>query len=181
MKKLISTIGAMGLLMVGLATPAHAHETHVIEGGDTFWMLSKEKDIPLGDILKLNPDEDVMNLEIGSTVILPPEADTVAPTKKQVDRQSAPKVERQAKPRESGVWDHIAQCESGGDWSINTGNNYFGGIQFSKTSWDAMGGQEFAEYPHHASKAEQIIVAEKLQDVQGWGAWPVCSKKIGLR
>lgn len=171
MKKFISTIGATGLLMVGLATPAHAHETHVIESGDTFWMLAEEKDIPLENILKLNPDEDVMNLEIGSTVILPPEADAVTPTKRQVERQSAPK------PRTSGVWDRLAQCESGGDWSINTGNGFFGGLQFGLSSWKAVGGEG---YPHHASKSEQIARAEKLQDIQGWGAWPACSKKLGL-
>lgn len=79
------------------------------------------------------------------------------------------------------VWDELAECESGGDWTINTGNGFFGGTQFSKTSWDAMGGTEFAPYPHQATREEQIAVAERLQAVQGWGAWPLCSQKIGLR
>lgn len=91
------------------------------------------------------------------------------------EAKSAPVVQKES------VWDRLAECESGGDWSINTGNNYFGGVQFAKTSWDAMGGQEFAAYPHQASKEEQIIVAERVLEVQGWKAWPACSAELGLR
>lgn len=75
------------------------------------------------------------------------------------------------------TWDAIAACESGGDWSINTGNGFYGGVQFTLSSWQATGGQG---YPHQASKAEQIKRADILQDMQGWGAWPVCSRKIGV-
>ncbi|GAB3189070.1 resuscitation-promoting factor Rpf [Nesterenkonia suensis] len=77
----------------------------------------------------------------------------------------------------SGVWDRLAQCESTGDWSINTGNGYYGGLQFSLQSWQAVGG---SGYPHQASKQEQIHRAEKLQAIQGWGAWPSCSAQLGL-
>lgn len=77
-----------------------------------------------------------------------------------------------------GVWDRLAQCESGGNWSINTGNGYYGGLQFSLGSWRAVGG---SGYPHQASKAEQIARAEALKARQGWGAWPSCTKKMGLR
>jgi hypothetical protein len=76
------------------------------------------------------------------------------------------------------TWDRLAQCESSGDWHINTGNSYYGGLQFSLASWRAVGG---SGYPHQASKAEQIRRAEKLLDMQGWGAWPACSAKLGLR
>lgn len=75
------------------------------------------------------------------------------------------------------TWDAIAFCESTNRWDINTGNGFYGGLQFTLSSWKAVGGEG---YPHHASKAEQIKRAEKLQDLQGWGAWPVCSKKLGL-
>ena len=75
------------------------------------------------------------------------------------------------------TWDAIASCESTNRWDINTGNGFYGGLQFTLSSWKAVGGEG---YPHHASKAEQIKRAEKLQDLQGWGAWPVCSKKLGL-
>ena len=75
------------------------------------------------------------------------------------------------------TWDRLAQCESGGNWAINTGNGFYGGVQFTLTSWRAVGGQG---YPHQASKAEQIDRAEKLLAIQGWGAWPSCSKQLGL-
>ena len=71
-------------------------------------------------------------------------------------------------------WDEVAECESGGDWSINTGNGFYGGLQFTIESWNAVGGDDFASRPDFASRDEQIIAAERLEDVQGMGAWPVC-------
>lgn len=76
------------------------------------------------------------------------------------------------------AWDRLAACESGGNWSINTGNGYYGGLQFSLSSWRGVGGQG---YPHQASKAEQIRRAEMLRASGGWGHWPACSAKLGLR
>lgn len=76
------------------------------------------------------------------------------------------------------IWADLAQCESGGNWSINTGNGYFGGLQFSLSSWKWVGG---SGYPHQASRAEQIRRAEKLLSLQGWGAWPACSSRLGYR
>jgi resuscitation-promoting factor RpfB len=79
---------------------------------------------------------------------------------------------------DTSKWDQIAKCESGGDWSINTGNGYYGGIQFDKQTWNAYGGSQFASRPDLASKAEQIAVAEKVRDDRGgYSAWPVCGKK----
>ena len=80
----------------------------------------------------------------------------------------------------SSVWDAVAQCESGGNWSINTGNGYYGGLQFSASTWKAFGGHQYASNAHLASKAEQIAVAQRTLAVQGPGAWPTCSKKAGL-
>ena len=74
-------------------------------------------------------------------------------------------------------WDALAQCESGGDWGINTGNGYYGGLQFALGSWEAAGG---SGYPHEASAAEQVHRGEILQDMQGWNAWPTCARQIGL-
>jgi pyruvate/2-oxoglutarate dehydrogenase complex dihydrolipoamide acyltransferase (E2) component len=76
----------------------------------------------------------------------------------------------------SSVWDKVAQCESGGNWNTNTGNGYYGGLQFSASTWRAYGGSGSA---HNASRAEQIAVAERVLAGQGWGAWPVCSRKAG--
>lgn len=78
----------------------------------------------------------------------------------------------------NGVWDQIAACESGGNWSINTGNGFYGGLQFTLASWQAVGG---TGYPNQASPSEQIARAVILQSRQGWGAWPACSAKLGLR
>lgn len=71
-------------------------------------------------------------------------------------------------------WDTVAQCESGGNWSINTGNGYYGGLQFSASTWAAYGGTQYASTADQASKAQQIEIAEKVLAGQGKGAWPVC-------
>ena len=79
-----------------------------------------------------------------------------------------------------GVWDRVAACESGGNWSIATGNGYYGGLQFSASSWRAAGGTRYASMPHRATKAQQIAAGQQLLRMQGPGAWPVCSRKAGL-
>src|SRR5690349_11943086 len=76
-------------------------------------------------------------------------------------------------------WDAIAQCESGGNWSINTGNGFYGGLQFTKGTWRAYGGTKYASTANKASRSEQIAIAEKVLRGQGIGAWPVCGKKSG--
>jgi len=75
------------------------------------------------------------------------------------------------------VWDKLAQCESSGNWAINTGNGFGGGLQFTPSTWHAFGGSGRAQ---DASRVEQIIVAERVLAKQGWGAWPACSRKLGL-
>jgi len=77
------------------------------------------------------------------------------------------------------VWDRVAQCESSGNWNINTGNGFFGGLQFTASTWRAFGGNVFADSANHASREQQIVVAERVLAGQGWGAWPVCSRKAG--
>jgi LysM repeat protein len=76
-------------------------------------------------------------------------------------------------------WDAVARCESGGNWSINTGNGYYGGLQFSRSTWKANGGGKYASTANKASRSEQIRVAENVLDNQGIRAWPVCGKKAG--
>ncbi|WP_089102261.1 transglycosylase family protein [Streptomyces hyaluromycini] len=71
-------------------------------------------------------------------------------------------------------WDAVAQCESGGNWAINTGNGYYGGLQFSASTWAAYGGTQYAAQANQATKAQQIQIAEKVLAAQGKGAWPVC-------
>jgi nucleoid-associated protein YgaU len=78
------------------------------------------------------------------------------------------------------VWDRVAACESGGNWSINTGNGYNGGLQFSSSTWRAYGGGQYASRADLATKSEQISVAQRVLSSQGPGAWPVCSVRAGL-
>ncbi|MFD7413488.1 transglycosylase family protein [Kitasatospora purpeofusca] len=80
----------------------------------------------------------------------------------------------------ASAWDAVAQCESGGNWSISTGNGFSGGLQFTPSTWRAYGGAAYAAQAHQASRAQQIAVAEKVLASQGPGAWPVCSAKAGL-
>ena len=77
------------------------------------------------------------------------------------------------------VWDRVAQCESSGNWNISTGNGFFGGLQFTSSTWRAFGGAQFAGSANQATREQQIIVAERVLAGQGWGAWPVCSRKAG--
>ncbi|GAA0910258.1 transglycosylase family protein [Streptomyces thermoalcalitolerans] len=80
---------------------------------------------------------------------------------------------------DGGVWDRIAQCESGGNWHINTGNGYYGGLQFAAGTWRAYGGTAYAPTADRATRAQQIEIATRVQRAQGWGAWPVCSVRAG--
>ncbi|WP_142216285.1 transglycosylase family protein [Streptomyces sp. SLBN-118] len=85
----------------------------------------------------------------------------------------------EARAADTGVWDRIAACESGGNWHINTGNGYYGGLQFSAGTWRAYGGGAYASTADRASKGQQIAVAAKVQRAQGWGAWPTCATRAG--
>lgn len=78
------------------------------------------------------------------------------------------------------TWDKVAACESSGNWAINTGNTFYGGLQFTLPSWAAAGGTKYASRPDLASKHDQIVTAEVLLNMQGPGAWPVCGPKAGL-
>lgn len=93
-----------------------------------------------------------------------------------------PAADPEPAPSSSGIsletWERVAQCESGGNWSIDTGNSFYGGLQFTIDSWRWVGG---TGYPHEASKATQIEMAERLHARQGWQAWPSCSRQLGLR
>jgi hypothetical protein len=79
------------------------------------------------------------------------------------------------------VWLDLAECESNHRWAYNGSSGYDGGLQFSPATWRAVDGVEFAEFAWQATPVEQVLVAERLLEVQGWGAWPACSRKLGLR
>jgi len=80
----------------------------------------------------------------------------------------------------TSAWDKLAGCESGGNWGINTGNGYYGGLQFADGTWDGNGGDKYASRADLATRAEQIVIASKLLNSSGWGPWPACSSRLGL-
>ncbi|WP_282615143.1 transglycosylase family protein [Streptomyces sp. GESEQ-4] len=88
-------------------------------------------------------------------------------------------------PRDCGKgkwpWGCLAHCESSGRWNVNSGNGFYGGLQFGQPTWEEFGGLKYAPRADLASREEQIAVARKVVAVQGWGAWPVCSKRYGLK
>jgi len=121
------------------------------------------------------PDEQLPDRM--ASAVPAPAADTSSATPAAQPRPQA--QEASAKPTTAdSVWDKLAQCESSGNWSINTGNGYYGGLQFTMDTWTAYGG---TGSPANASREQQIAVAERVLAGQGWGAWPACSSKLGLR
>ncbi len=98
---------------------------------------------------------------------------------------SGPALAAQASPGapegRSAVWDRLAECEAGGDWQANTGNGYYGGLQFDARTWRAYDGEHFAGNAHNATREQQISVGEAVRaDRGGYGAWPSCSRQLGL-
>ncbi|MEZ2122422.1 transglycosylase family protein [Corynebacterium sp. CCM 9203] len=79
------------------------------------------------------------------------------------------------------VWDTLAQCEAGGNWSINTGNGFSGGLQFTPSTWLGFGGGQYAPEAWMATREQQIAIGEKVRAGQGWGAWPACTRQLGIR
>lgn len=159
-------VGDRQLLQAGIAGErTRIFSVTVIDG--------KEKDRRLeSDEVTLVPVEEIV--AVGTREEPEPEPDE-AP-----EPEAAPAA-AEAAPSGSGAWQSLAQCESGGNWSINSGNGYYGGLQFSESSWLGAGGGQYAALPHQASPAEQIATAEVLKQNGGWGHWPSCSAKLGLR
>lgn len=130
-----------------------------------------------GDKIRVpTADEQLTSRPLPAAVLAPA---TTPPHTAPAVRGAAPRPAIQAVPVTNGsIWDSLAACEAGGNWAINTGNGYYGGLQFTISSWQAVGGSGL---PSDASRAEQIQRGEMLLARQGWGAWPACAAKLGLR
>jgi hypothetical protein len=112
---------------------------------------------------------------------LPVANEVIAPARPSVLRVGA-KPGTEVPPVANGAtWDALASCEAGGNWAINTGNGFFGGVQFDQNTWERSGGLRYAARADLATREEQITIASVTQQRQGWGAWPVCSGRIGAR
>lgn len=127
-----------------------------------------------GDKLRVPRDDE--KLVSRQTVVAAQPAPRTKSAPKKVAQQ--PQASSYTPVSDGSVWDRLAQCEAGGNWAINTGNGYYGGLQFTLGSWRAVGG---TGYPNQASREEQIARGKMLQARQGWGAWPACTSKLGLR
>ncbi|MGH3760944.1 transglycosylase family protein [Actinophytocola sp.] len=122
--------------------------------------------------LTVKNGEEMARVEIGSKITKQPKAKVV-----RVGTKEPP----QPVISDGAVWDQLAECESGGDWAINTGNGYYGGLQFDQSTWLSNGGDQYAPLPHQATREQQIAIATKVRDDRGgYGAWPACSSKLGL-
>jgi LysM repeat protein len=178
-----------------VATAQRGRKTHVVKQGESLAKIAKRAKLPswrpIYDLNKKVAHPDL--IYPGQKLVIPAKGEKVkhrplpAPAVNRVASQerSAPasttrstrSTQRSATVGGS-VWDRLAQCESGGNWGTNTGNGYSGGLQFAPGTWRANGGSGSA---HNASRAEQIRVAQRVLASQGWGAWPACSSRLGLR
>ena len=107
---------------------------------------------------------------------LPASAPAAPPTTRPTAARRPRRPVAYGDPNDPATWERLAQCESGGNWAMNTGNGYYGGLQFSLATWRNVGG---AGYPHQATKAEQIKRGQILQAQAGWGQWPHCARELG--
>ncbi|MFE3444357.1 transglycosylase family protein [Nocardia sp. NPDC059180] len=107
-------------------------------------------------------------------------SDVKVPAQPRTIRKGA-KPGTEVPPVQNGdIWDALAKCEAGGNWRINTGNGYYGGIQFDQSTWERQGGTKYAPRADLATREEQIAIAEVTRARQGWGAWPSCTGRLGL-
>ncbi|HMG44873.1 MAG TPA: transglycosylase family protein [Acidimicrobiales bacterium] len=113
-----------------------------------------------------------------TTTTEPPPPPSTEPPMTVPDTVPPPSSGQLGDPYYDGSWDALAECESGGNWSINTGNGYYGGIQFSLSTWQGLGG---TGYPHEHSREVQIAMGKQLWESSGWGAWPACTSNLGWR
>ena len=129
-------------------------------------------------VSKTKTKSEVTRKPVTEVVLVGTKETKPTPTSSGSKKSSSKKSSGGGSPASGSVWDRLAQCESGGNWSINTGNGYYGGLQFTLGTWRAYGG---SGYPNQNSRAQQIAVAQRLQAAAGWGQWPACSSKLGLR
>jgi hypothetical protein len=124
-------------------------------------------------------DEERAAFELFTTPPPPPTTTTTAPPPTTAPPAPAPTVAAPAAPAGS-VWDALAMCEAGGNWATNTGNGFYGGLQFVHSTWVGYGGLAYAPRADLASREAQIAIGERVRAGQGWGAWPACAARLGL-
>lgn len=175
--------------------PAPAQpQTVTVQPGDYLTKLAETNDTTSLRLFYANADITDPDLIFPNQELKVPTADEAltsraVPTNQQIATPTTSESTQAAAPQraarttvptvtaDGSVWDRLAACEAGGNWSINTGNGFYGGLQFTLSSWQAAGG---TGYPNDASRDEQIARGQILQARQGWGAWPACTAKLGI-
>ena len=172
--------------------PIETSRNVTVNPGDYLYKVATDNNSTVQRLYDANSDIDNPDLIFPGQTIRIPAASEQLPTRllpsnrvAAAQAATAPAVKTTARTAVASaavaggsVWDSLAACESGGNWAINTGNGFYGGLQFTLSSWRAVGG---SGSPSDASREEQIARAETLRASQGWGAWPACSAKLGLR
>lgn len=183
-------IGALSLLviiMVGGSDTAHAANTYTVKSGDTLSAIAQQHQTNYQALAEASPGIDNPDTIFpGDEVHIAGSGETQAQISNSAQSSSVNSGNTPAEPTTTtqatnGVWDRLAQCESGGDWQINTGNGFYGGLQFLPSTWAAFGGHQYAPDAHLATREQQIEIAEQTQSAQGWGAWPACTTSLGIR
>jgi LysM repeat protein len=161
--------------------PPDARQRHIVARGESLAQIAAAFGRAEGDGWRLlydaNPHVDHPDvIEPGTQLRIP------APEEALARRELPPAAVTGSTGGGTGsradAWDRLARCESGGNWAISSGNGFYGGLQFSLSSWREVGG---TGYPHEHSRAVQIAMAERLLARRGWTAWPSCSRRLGLR
>jgi Transglycosylase-like domain/LysM domain len=127
-----------------------------------------------------DPPASAAPTTVRQTASPPPHITRTAPPERMARAGRGSRRAPAASSRDTTPWNRLAGCESSGDWHVNTGNGYYGGLQFWQPTWERYGGRRYARRADLATAVEQIRVAEKVQRAQGWDAWPVCSRRLGL-
>lgn len=172
------------------AVAAPVVSTVTAVAGDSLWAIGRRVDRTWAQLAGYNAIADPNLIDVGQVLRIPPKSyrpppPTPPPAPVVVTvAVTTPPPQPPPPPApivpDGGIWACIAHYESGGDWSIDTGNGYSGGLQFTVSSWAAAGGLIYAPAAYLASETAQIAVAQRLQQMQGWGAWPVSSVRCGM-
>jgi len=188
-KEASQVLAATTEIVAETATPAPVQVIVTVQKGDNLSKIAKENQVTVQRLYDANTfiiDPNVINP--GNIIRIPLIEEAIAnrlmpiappkPVFKAVPKVIKPAATNATAVTDGSVWDALARCESVGNWAINTGNGYSGGLQFLPSTWRAVGGQGL---PHENSRVEQILRGQILQARSGWGQWPACTKKLGLR
>ncbi len=174
-------ISRTGISVINVAEPIPAPVEEILDAEMKKGETKVEQEGVAGEAMKSyrvtqKNGQEVGREEIGSKVVREPVTKKIRKGTKAAPVPASPVIS------DGSDWDRLAGCEAGGNWAINTGNGYYGGLQFSASTWAAYGGTQYAPMAHQATREQQIATATKVRDAAGgaYSAWPGCRAKLGL-